>query len=115
MISYLLNMSNRDGFASGLIAGAAVGGLVGGLLGILVGARVSNDADEAENLLETQEDTEKQKAIKESEIIEETRQSLEGKIAQLHQAIDEVRQQINGVNGNLAKTGRSLSEESSNY
>ncbi|NEQ40863.1 MAG: hypothetical protein F6K40_33445 [Okeania sp. SIO3I5] len=106
-------MSNKDGFASGLITGAAVGGLVGALLGILVGTRISDDADVAENLLDNQ-DIEKQKSIKESESIEEARQSLEGKIAKLNQAIDEVRQQIGGggVNQDLPKTERSLSEQS---
>ncbi len=103
-------MSNRDGFASGLIAGAAIGSLVGGLLGILIGAKISDDADVAENLLDSQ-DTERQKSTKETEAIEETRQSLEGKIAQLNQAIDEVRQQIGDANGNLEQTKRSLSEQ----
>ena len=104
-------MTNRDGFASGLIAGAAIGGLVGGVLGILIGTRVSNDIDVGENLLDSQ-DTDRQKATEETETLEEARLSLEGKIAELHQAIDDVRQQIGVVNGNLEETGRSLSEES---
>jgi gas vesicle protein len=105
-------MSNRDGFASGLIAGAAVGGLVGGLLGVLLASRVSNDNHGTEENLLPRQDTEKQKATTEAEIIEAGRQSLENKIAQLNQAIDDVRQQIGGVNGNVEKTERSLSEES---
>ncbi|MEM1171780.1 MAG: hypothetical protein AAGJ08_22545 [Cyanobacteria bacterium P01_H01_bin.35] len=100
-------MSNKNGFASGLMAGIAVGGLVGGLFGILIGSRISDDNDVAENFLDSQ-DTEKEKSTKETEAIEETRQSLEGKIAQLDQAIDEVRQQISSVNGSLEKTERSL-------
>ena len=105
-------MSNKDGFASGLIAGAAVGGLVGGLLGILLGAKISNDNDSTEENLFDAQDTEGQKTKTEVAGIEEARQSLEGKIAQLNQAIDDVRQQIAGVNGNLEKTERSLSEDS---
>lgn len=105
-------MSNRDGFATGLIAGAAVGGLVGGLLGVLLASRVSTDNDTTEEKLLPRQDTERQKATTEAEIIEAGRQSLESKIAQLNQAIDDVRQQIGGVNGNVEKTGRSLSEES---
>ena len=101
-------MSNKNGFASGLMAGVAVGGLVGGLFGILIGARISDNTDDvAENLLDSQ-DTEKEKSTKETEAIEETRQSLEGKIVQLNQAIDEVRQQIGSVNGALENSERSL-------
>ena len=96
-------MSNKDSFVSGLIAGAAFGGLVGGLLGIVIGTSISEDTDLAGNLLDSQ-DTEKQKSIKESESTEKARQSLEGKIAQLNQAIDEVRQQIGDGNGNLLNT-----------
>lgn len=102
-------MSNKDGFASGLIAGAAVGGLLGGLLGIIVGTKISND-EIVEDLLDHQ-DTEKQKSTKKSESIEEDHQSLEGKIAQLNQAIDEVRQQIGSANGNLDKSKRQVHEE----
>ncbi|MDJ0556602.1 MAG: hypothetical protein QNJ68_19615 [Microcoleaceae cyanobacterium MO_207.B10] len=104
-------MSNKDGFTSGLIAGAAVGGLVGGLLGILLGSKLSEENDIEENLLDEQ-NTEGQKVTREVAGIEEAHQSLEGKIAQLNQAIDDVRQQIAGVNGNLEKTERSLSEDS---
>ncbi len=107
-------MSNKDGFVSGLIAGAAVGSLLGGFLGILVGTSISDDADLAENLLDSQ-DTEKRKSIKQSDRTEKARQSLESKIAQLNQAIDEVRQQIGDVNGNLVSTNaeQSIYEEGS--
>ena len=101
-------MSNKNGFASGLIAGIAFGGLVGGLFGVLIGSRISDDT-EAENLLDSQ-DTEKQISTKEAEAIEETRQNLEGKIAKLNQVIDEVRQQISSVNGTWEKSERSPSE-----
>ena len=107
-------MSNKNGFVSGLIAGAAVGSLLGGFLGILVGTSISDDADLAENLLDSQ-DTEKQKSIKELDSTEVAHQSLEAQIAQLNQAIDEVRQQIGDVNGNLVSTNaeQSIYEEGS--
>lgn len=101
-------MSNKNGFASGLITGIAFGGLVGGLFGVLIGSRISDDT-EAENLLDSQ-DTETETSTKETEAIEETRQSLEGKIAKLNQVIDEVRQQIGSVNGAWEKSERSPSE-----
>ena len=105
-------MSNKDGFASGLIAGAAVGGLVGGLLGILLGVKISNDDDSIEeNLLDNQV-TEGEKATAEKIGIEEASQSLKSKIAQLNQAIDDVRLQIGSVNGNLEKIEQAPSQES---
>ena len=96
-------MSNKDSFVSGLIAGAAFGSLAGGLLGILIGTSISDDPELVENLLDSQ-DTEKQKSIKELDSTEVAHQSLEAQIAQLNQAIDEVRQQIDNVNGNLINT-----------
>ena len=100
-------MSNKDSFVSGLIAGAAFGSLAGGLLGILIGTSISDDPELVENLLDSQ-DTEKQKSITELDSTEVAHQSLEAQIAQLNRAIDEVRQQIDNVNGNLINTDRSL-------
>ncbi|MDE5090984.1 MAG: hypothetical protein O4750_04145 [Trichodesmium sp. St18_bin3_1_1] len=81
--------------------------MAGGLLGILIGTSISDDPELVENLLDSQ-DTEKQKSIKELDSTEVAHQSLEAQIAQLNQAIDEVRQQIDNVNGNLINTDRSL-------
>lgn len=87
-------MSNRDGFASGLITGAAIGGLIGGVIGVLFAKRTEERT--VPELTETSFNG-KQHHL-EAEKIEIARLSLEDKIAQLNQAIDEVREQLNTVN-----------------
>ena len=93
-------MSNREGFTGGFIAGAAVGGLVGAVLGAVLSQRAS------EGLL-SESDREAAKILRqtkashlEDEGMEVARLSLEDKIAQLNQAIDDVRLQLGDVNGN---------------
>lgn len=102
-------MDNRtDSFAGGFIAGAVFGGVVGGLLGSFLGAKLSNDVPDAtEPLAEGEAGSAKPRRKKRrpfqaaSELsIEEARQGLEVKIAQLNTAIDDVRQQLGNVNGN---------------
>ena len=93
-------MSNRDGFTSGLMVGGVLGGLVGGILGVVLASRLSKD-----NSLAQQSGlapNSKKPNPLESENIEIARLSLEDKIAQLNQAIDDVRQQLDTVNGNSA-------------
>lgn len=92
-------MSNREGFTGGFIAGAAVGGLVGAVLGAVLSRRA------AEALLSDPSDAKRKmrqrKASQlEAEGMEVARLSLEDKIAQLNQAIDDVRLQLGDVNGN---------------
>jgi hypothetical protein len=104
-------MSNQDGdrFAGGFLAGTIFGSVVGGLVGTWL----------ATKLLESEEDTallseggpasiakEQFKRIKqrvlnatEEPTVEEARQGLEDKIAQLNDAIDLARQQLSKVNG----------------
>lgn len=90
-------MSQRDGFASGFVAGALIGSIFGGVVGALVAARSNQKDDFADHdLIEASEDTVEGKAAS----IEAARLSLEGKIAQLNLAIDDVRQQLGAVNGN---------------
>ncbi|HLO52300.1 MAG TPA: hypothetical protein VK211_28130 [Kamptonema sp.] len=92
-------MSNRDGFTGGFIAGAAIGGLVGAVLGAVLTKRAT------ETSLVELSDTKGSKGKKrqlETERIEVARLSLEDKIAQLNQAIDDVRLQLGSVNGNVA-------------
>ncbi|MGB7708156.1 MAG: hypothetical protein WBL95_01185 [Microcoleus sp.] len=108
-------MSNREGFTGGFIAGAAVGGLVGAVLGAVLSRRA------AEALLT---DPSEAKALKRSngkasqldpERIEVARLSLEDKIAQLNQAIDDVRLQLGDVNGNVKvhnSQGSSIAKDS---
>ena len=92
-------MSNREGFTGGFIAGAAVGGLVGAVLGAVLSRRAS------EALLSEPSDAKARKIRQtkasrlEDEGMEVARLSLEDKIAQLNQAIDDVRLQLGDVNG----------------
>jgi hypothetical protein len=106
-------MSNREGFTGGFIAGAAVGGLVGAVLGAVLSRRA------AEALLSEHSDAKarklrNRKASKlEAEGMEVARLSLEDKIAQLNQAIDDVRLQLGDVNGNAQPhSSRSIAEDS---
>lgn len=102
-------MSQRDGFAAGFLAGSFVGGVVGGVLGALLASRISNQALETEapilNANQSETKTEKSKKRKMEAAseprIEMARRSLEDKIAQLNQTIDEVRLSLGNVNGNV--------------
>lgn len=103
-------MSDRDNFTGGLIAGAVVGGLVGGAIGFLLGSGVAQEGSSDEN--ESLPESKLRKIIKrqlkgEEEKIESARRTLEEKIAQLNEAIDEVRFQLGDDSENAAE----LSEE----
>ena len=93
-------MSNREGFTGGFIAGAAVGGLVGAVLGAVLSQRASkallSEPGEAAKLIR-----QTKAGHLEDEGMEVARLSLEDKIAQLNQAIDDVRLQLGDVNGNV--------------
>lgn len=114
-------MSQRDGFAAGFLAGSVVGGLVGGVLGALLASRINNEMAEAEvplpdaNTSETKKIENPKKRQLEAlseQRIEIARRSLEDKIAQLNQTIDEVRQQLGNVNGNPSPgSERSLTQD----
>jgi hypothetical protein len=95
-------MDNRsDRFGSGFVAGTIFGSIVGGLLGAFLASRLP------ETLAEDQEEgavprpkRRRQSLEGGSELnIEDARQGLETKIAQLNDAIDDVRQQLSNVNG----------------
>ncbi|MGB8698623.1 MAG: hypothetical protein WCD18_04335 [Thermosynechococcaceae cyanobacterium] len=103
-------MSNQsDRFAGGFIAGAIFGSIVGGLVGTWVASRLNEPETEDEPSVEgsrTNPAREQLKRIRqrvfqvpEDVTIEETRQGLEDKIAQLNDAIDQARQQLSHVNG----------------
>jgi uncharacterized protein YcfJ len=90
-------MSDRENFTGGLIAGAVVGGLVGGAIGFLLGSGGSQEvsADENGSLPESKLNKLIRRKLKgEEEKIESARRTLEEKIAQLNEAIDEVRFQL---------------------
>ncbi len=83
-------MANKDGFGSGLIVGAALGGLVGAL----IGASLASRSDEDEALVAGRERRRMRGARAGVASLESARQGLEGRIAQLNDAIDDVRSQL---------------------
>jgi len=100
-------MSQRDGFSGGFILGTIVGGVVGGVVGALLTAKQFTDETETStkpvgaNSLGSKPNRKKRtiKPGREGVEMEAARRSLEDKIAQLNDAIDDVRQQLGGVNG----------------
>lgn len=86
-------MSQQDNFAGGFVAGAVVGGILGGIIGALATAKIKGSGGDngAEGDLLLDEAAEAS--------MESARRGLEDKIAQLNFAIDDVRQQLGGVNG----------------
>lgn len=99
-------MSQRDNFSGGFLLGAMFGGIVGGALGAVVASKVLNPQSEEPLLNENQADLQtgraKRRSLKAASgqaEMEVARRSLEDKIAQLNDAIDDVRQQLGGVNG----------------
>lgn len=112
-------MSQRDGFAAGFLAGSVVGGVVGGVLGALLASRITNQASETQaailnaNQPETKPEKSKKRQMEAASEprIEMARRSLEDKIAQLNQTIDEVRLSLGNVNGNVTSQRRERSGE----
>ncbi|WP_250124547.1 hypothetical protein [Chroococcidiopsis sp. CCMEE 29] len=115
-------MNQRDGFTGGFIAGTLVGGVVGGIIGALLTQRTNELAVDAEprsnaslsNASESKKRRRQFKAASPEQSIEMARRSLEDKIAQLNETIDEVRMTLGEVNGTQpeGKTERSLTQES---
>lgn len=93
-------MSNREGFTGGFIAGAAVGGLVGAVFGALLSRRAAEALLSEPSEAEVRKIRQKKASQLEAEGMEVARLSLEDKIAQLNQTIDDVRLQLGDVNGN---------------
>lgn len=96
-----LAMSQQDNFFGGFLVGALVGGVVGGVLGTLVAPRLSKqDTLESEkkfSRLDGKKGDKRQLPTEQS--IEASRRGLEDKIAQLNDAIDDVRLKLGGING----------------
>jgi hypothetical protein len=96
-------MSQQDGFSGGFFLGTVVGGLVGGAIGALLATRQFGSGNESENPTALESKSSKKKlffkAVDGQPDGDTTRRSLEDKIAQLSDAIDDVRQQLGGVNG----------------
>jgi gas vesicle protein len=110
-IDFWVVMSQRDGFSSGFLLGTILGGVVGGVVGALLAARQLGEAAESQdaplkpNTLEPKPDKRKRllRTPGNHSDMEAARRSLEDKIAQLNDAIDDVREQLGGVNGNPSK------------
>jgi len=90
-------MSNRDGFTGGFIAGALFGGIVGGILGTLLTSNRLQESLPADEALSKGKKGHLKPPAEQS--IEMARRGLEDKIAQLNEAIDDVREQLSTVNG----------------
>lgn len=99
-------MNQQDNFSSGFLLGSALGGILGGLVGALLVSR--RDLDALSHLPEEDPSPEtlpskpsKQKLPRSDRYQMQTaRHNLDEKIAQLNEAIDEVREQLSHVNGN---------------
>jgi gas vesicle protein len=100
-------MSNREGFTGGFLTGVLLGGAIGTVAGLVIGSRRGQEEDEL--LLNSQGSPEKasenqDQSANPEENIEANRRNLENKIAQLNEAIDEVRQQLHSVDRSAADT-----------
>lgn len=106
-------MSDRNGnFLGGFLLGTFVGGVVGGVAGVLAASRLaSEEEDTARKKREQKRERRKRQpelAFSTEEEMEVARRGLEDKIAQLNEAIDDVRFQLNSVNGRpIAETQES--------
>lgn len=108
-------MSDRNNFLGGFLLGTLVGGAVGGVVGVLVSSRL-NPETEGEDNFKLEEGKRKRKSLSglsTEERMEVARRGLEDKIAQLNEAIDDVRQQLGTVNGRSEGEGSesSISQE----
>lgn len=98
-------MSQQGNFVGGFLLGTVVGGVVGGIVGVLVTSRLSqpgtSDGESSISKLDNAERRGKKRQLKASteQNMEVARRGLEDKIAQLNEAIDDVRQQLGTVNG----------------
>lgn len=95
-------MSQQGNFIGGFLLGTIVGGVVGGIAGVLVASRLPQqepaDAEKSRSRAETKEKKRQLRPATEPNM-EVARRGLEDKIAQLNDAIDDVRQQLGTVNG----------------
>jgi gas vesicle protein len=103
-------MSQQDNFSSGFFLGAIVGGVVGGVFGAwLTAQRLGEEMEPSgKSELPDAKSRRRKSSLKPSseQNIELARRSLEDKIAQLNDAIDDVRQQLSTVNGRAMEVDR---------
>lgn len=117
-------MSQQDNFSTGFLLGAVVGGIVGGVLGSVLVKRLPDEemtVDKNDRLPEVKPHAKRPlrsapvtQQEQESASSETARRSLEDKIAQLNDAIDDVRDQLKRVSGGASssKEGLPLTESS---
>lgn len=109
-----LIMSQRDSFFGGFLLGTVVGGVVGGILGAVVSSRLANDETSSEDFPKLKNKATRRRSLKPptEQSIETARRGLEDKIAELNEAIDDVRQQLNSTNGApKPEEGRAIARE----
>jgi gas vesicle protein len=92
----------QDNFSGGFILGALVGGAIGAVFGVVLANPKAKPP--SINLEDPQVPRPRKRPLRVStesteQSIEVARQGLESKIAQLNDAIEDVRHQINTVNG----------------
>ena len=108
-------MSQQDNFSGGFVLGAIVGGVIGGVLGSLLTAQRIEGTIEDQLLKPEASKNNKKRSMHGAaeQNIELARRSLEDKIAQLNDSIDDVRQQLGSVNGRTdeVERERSFTEE----
>lgn len=105
-------MSQQDNFVGGFLLGTLVGGVVGGIAGVLVSSRLPSESDavEDDDRSEDEKPSRRPFQLPTERSIEVARRSLEDKIAQLNDAIDDVREQLSTVNSNgAASNGEKIS------
>jgi hypothetical protein len=104
-------MSQQGNFVGGFLLGTLVGGALGGIVGVLAASRIQQSAGKTKPSLSKADGS---LAFGEfddgdEDSIEAARLGLEDKIAQLNEAIDDVRQQLGGINGHAERPWESSS------
>ncbi|WP_035989167.1 hypothetical protein [Leptolyngbya sp. KIOST-1] len=104
-------MSQQDNFVGGFLLGTVVGGALGGIVGALAASRIQSGGNRAKPTLPKDNSTLAFGEFDDTEedSIEAARLGLEAKIAQLNEAIDDVRQQLGGINGHSERPWESPS------
>ncbi len=105
-------MSQQDNFVGGFLLGTLVGGALGGVVGALAASRMQQAGGKPKK--SSLPKVERELAFGEfddtdEDGIEAARLGLEDKIAQLNEAIDDVRQQLGGINGHSERSWESPS------
>ncbi|HSM81830.1 MAG TPA: hypothetical protein VLS96_09095 [Nodosilinea sp.] len=99
-------MSQQDNFVGGFLLGTLVGGALGGVVGALAASRMQGGAGKPKSALPKPEGglAFGDFGDPDEESMEAARLGLEAKIAQLNEAIDDVRQQLGGINGHSERS-----------